>query len=86
MAEFLLEIHIPQADLDAVKRGARRARFVAERHRRQGSAVRYVRSIFLPEDETWLILYQAVDADAVRAAASDAELPFERLIGAVEQT
>jgi Protein of unknown function (DUF4242) len=85
MAEFLLEIYVPRADHDAVTRGAQRARLAAQRHSGRGAAVRYVRSIFLPEEETWLVLYQAANADAVRAAARDADLHFERIIGAVEQ-
>jgi hypothetical protein len=39
--------------------------------------VRFVRAVFVPEDDTCLYVYEAVSADDVRKAVSRADLPFE---------
>jgi hypothetical protein len=44
-----------------------------------------VRSIFLPEDETWLLLVEADSAESVREAARRAELTFDRVSQAVAE-
>ena len=45
---------------------------------------RYLRSIFVPDDETFL-LYEAVSADAVREVARRAALPFDHIAATVAQ-
>lgn len=79
MAEFLVELYISRADPSAVERSAVRSRRVAEELTREGTPVRYLRSIFVPADETCFVLYEALSADAVREAARRAALPFERV-------
>jgi hypothetical protein len=41
--------------------------------------VRFLRSIFVPEDETCFYLYEAVSVDAVREAARRATVHVERV-------
>jgi hypothetical protein len=79
MAEFLVELYVPRTDDAAVKRGAANARRAAKKLTREGTPVRYLRSIFVPEDETCFYLYEAETAEAVREAARRADLPFERV-------
>jgi hypothetical protein len=81
--EFLLELYVPRTDRLAVERNAERVRLVAEEHTRQGTHVRYRGSIFLPEEETCFLLFEAVSADAVREAARVAALPFEHVAVAI---
>jgi hypothetical protein len=83
MTGFLVELYIARTDPGAVERAAERVHLAAEEQRRRGTPVRYLRSIFVPEDETCFMLFEATSADAVRDAASAATLPFERIIGAV---
>ena len=47
--------------------------------------MRYLRSIFVPEDETCFFLYEAASADAVCQAVRGAALAFERVVEAVAQ-
>jgi hypothetical protein len=79
MPEFLVECYVSRTGGAAVERGAERARLSAAELTREGTAVRYVRSIFVPEDETCFFLYEADSVDAVTAAACHAALPFERV-------
>jgi hypothetical protein len=50
----------------------------------EGIPVRLVRSIFVPEDETCLLLVEAPTADAVREVARRAGLAFERITRAAD--
>ncbi|MGH3072376.1 MAG: nickel-binding protein [Gaiellaceae bacterium] len=83
MAEFLVELYISRSDLLAAESGAERARLAAEELTREGKPVRYLRSIFVPEDETCLSLYEAATADAVHEVARRAALRFERVAEAI---
>ena len=83
MAEFVVECYVSRADAGAVERGAERARLAAEELTREGTPVRYLRSIFVPEDETCFFMCEAASADAVRETARRAALPFERVAEAV---
>lgn len=85
MAEFLLELYVARTDGAGVNDRAESARLAAEELTREGTPVRYVRSIFVPEDETCFFLYEAASADAVRAAAQRADLPFDRIAEAIAE-
>jgi hypothetical protein len=76
VTEFLVEMYVSQTDAGAVAHLAQCARIAAEELSGQGIPVRYVRSIFVPEEETCFIFYDALSADVAREAASRARLPF----------
>lgn len=57
-----------------------RARLVAE----LGTGIRYVRTIFLPGDETILHVFEAPSAETLRRAGQRAALHYERIVEAVE--
>jgi Protein of unknown function (DUF4242) len=86
VSEFLVESYISRADPVDVDERAERARVAAEALTREGTPVRYLRSIFVPDDEICFYLYEARSADGVREAASRAALAFERITEAVGET
>jgi hypothetical protein len=86
MAEFLVEAYVAQSDGAGADRGAERARAAAEQLSSAGEQVRFLRSIFVPEDETCFYLFEAVSVGAVRKAAERAALRFERITKAVAET
>ena len=83
MAEFLVELYVSRSDAEEAARSSGRVRLAAEELTREGTAVRYVRSIFVPEDETCFVLCEAASADAVYETARRAALTFERIAEAV---
>jgi Nickel responsive protein SCO4226-like len=83
MAEYILELYVSRSDPETVAAGAERARVSAEELTAEGTPVRYVRVIFVPEDETCFFLYQAHSADAVREAAARAGLESDRVTEAL---
>jgi hypothetical protein len=86
VAEFLVELYISRTDAAAVERRATRARLAAEQLTREGTPVRYLRSIFVPEDETCFLLCEAASVETVRETARRAALRFERIGEAVAPT
>lgn len=83
MPEFVVELYVSQAGGHTVERGAERARRAARELSREGTTVRYLRSIFVPDDETCFYLYEAAAAEDVQEAARRAGLKFERVAEAV---
>lgn len=80
MAEFLLEVYVARSNTEAVEDGVRRAREGADAAAADGSIVHFVRSIFLPADETCFYVYEADSAEAIQEAARRAGLPVERVV------
>jgi hypothetical protein len=64
VAEFLVELYVPRVDGGRVPRA--------------GTALRCVRTIFVPEDETCFLLLEAASVDDVRA-----EFPSARISEAI---
>ena len=83
MAEFLVELYVARGDSAAVEGGAERARAAAEKLTDEGEPIRYVRAIFVPEDETCFFLYEAESVDAVREATRQAGLSSVRITEAL---
>lgn len=77
MTEFLVELFCPRTDHDAVALATAGARQAAESLTRDGVPVHFVRSIFVPEDETCFLLFEAVSLEAVRQAVVAAALPCD---------
>ena len=79
MSEFLVEFYLSRTDAAALGRSVRRARLAAEEQTRKGTPVRYLRSMYLPDDETCFLLYEADSAEAARRAAAFAAIAFEQV-------
>lgn len=77
MASFLVEAYTAAADVAGLEA---RARAAAEELAQAGRAVRYVRSIFVPEDETCFHLFEAASVEAVREASDRARLSPQRIV------
>ena len=60
------------------------ARARAHRTAELGRGVRYIRTTFLPGDETILHFFEAPSAAVLDEAGRRAALPFERIVEAVE--
>jgi hypothetical protein len=86
MTEFLIEFYLSRTDAAALGPTVRRARLAAREQTRRGMPVRYLRSIYLPEDETCFLLYEAESAEEARRAATLAAVTFERVSEVVGDT
>ena len=62
-----------------IREAAARARQATEQLRREGAQIRFLRSIYVPEDDACFFLYEGPSAPAVKAAALRAELGVVRV-------
>lgn len=85
MAEFLIELYVSRSDPQAVEAKAEQARRAADALSREGRAVRFLHSIYVPEEETCFYLFEADGAGAVRETARRAGLPSARVVEAVAE-
>jgi hypothetical protein len=80
MPNYLIESYL--ADTPAAVAEAReRARSLDD-----GTRVHYVRTTFLPGDETILHVFEAPSLAALRRAAGRAALQYERIVEAIESS
>jgi SAM-dependent methyltransferase len=82
MAEYLVELYVAQGDHTAAQHHVALAERAGADLSREGRAVRYLRSIFVPEDETCFLLYEADSADLVTEAVARAGLRLEHVSAA----
>ncbi len=80
---YLVELRRSDAGWEAVEGLAARARLTAGELRREGTPVRFLRTIFVPEDETCFLLYEGPSVEAVREATRRAAIPTEHIVEAV---
>ena len=84
MAEFLAEVYMPRVGWPEVEAGAVRASVAASELSAAGTPVRYVRSFFLPDDETCFVLFEAETVHAVHDAAVRAGLQFDHVAAVLQ--
>ena len=85
MKEFMVELYVSREDAGAVERAAHLTHRAAQQMTRLGTPVRYLRSIYVRDDETCFLLYSADTADAVRKAANATGRPFEHVAEVIEE-
>jgi hypothetical protein len=79
MPEYLLEMYVGRGDARAAADGRESARAAAAEMTRRGTPVQYRRWIFVPDEETCFLLFEAESADAVCSTAQLAALSCDRV-------
>ncbi len=74
LGRYLVELMPSSKNLDDLQRLSARARAAADALTAQGHAVRLLRSVFMPEDGSWLLLFDASSAVAVESLCRMAAL------------
>lgn len=85
MTGYLVELYLSRFAAGELAVAAERVRDSAERLTRAGTSVEFVRTIFVPDDETCFYLLEAESAAAAERAARGAELDYERVVEAVTE-
>jgi hypothetical protein len=84
MPSYLTEAYLSRSSAEEVDAAARRARVAAEQLAREGTAIRYVRTTFLPDDEMCFHLFEADTRAAVEDVSRRAALGRVRIVPAIE--
>lgn len=81
---YLLEGYLPRTSPGGAEAVAARARSAVDEMRRARIPIRFLRLLFLPDDELCFCLYEARSIGDVAEAGRRAELGFERIQQAVQ--
>lgn len=84
MSEFLQECYVAAGHADAASRALVRMKAVAVESTEDGHRAHLVRSILVPRDETWFLLWEADSADTVRDVARRAGVACDRITEALD--
>ena len=82
MATFMVERYVPGVVCDRFTEVVHRAVTAAAALTEQGVPVRYLGSVYVPEEECSFCCFEAGDAEAVRDANRLARAPFWRVVAA----
>jgi hypothetical protein len=83
MVRYLAEVYAPRGGFAEVREAESRAAAASRAMRREGTRIRYLRSLFVPEDETCFHTFAAESSEIVAAAAERAGLRPVRIVEAV---
>jgi len=75
---------MPRSHAQEARAAGRRARAAAEELSREGVSIQYLRTTFMPDDETCFHLFEAASAEAVEEASTRAELGRARVVPAID--
>lgn len=84
MASYLVETYVPRVHAGHLAEVAGRARAAARSLAGEGRRIRFVRATFVPEDELWLLVFDAESPALVAEATARAEIAYDRILEAVE--
>ena len=83
MAKFLVERRLPGITPNQLVAAAESAKRTAATMRQEGTPVEYLRSTFLPGEETCFCLFEGASAEDVGSVNDRAQLPYERIVEAM---
>lgn len=86
MPQYVVERHLPNFTGEMVAADAKRAKQTTAAMTREGTPVRYMRSIFIPGEDKCYCLFEGDSAATVRQANERADLPMENISEALSVT
>lgn len=86
MTVYMVERNLRGITMEDLAGAQKLAIAKADEFRSRGTAVRYIRSVFAPEDGRCMCLFEAESAADVEALNREAELPFEKVVEALDLT
>lgn len=84
MPRYLVEAYVPRSRAEDASAVGRDARTAAKELAREGTPVRYVRTTYLPEDETCFHVFEAPSEAAVSEVCRRAGINSGRIVQALE--
>jgi hypothetical protein len=82
MKRYLAEVYL--AHIGGLEAIASPVRAAARASRREGTPVRFVRSLYVPEDQTCLLLFEAGASASVQEVTQRAGLHVTRVVAVME--
>jgi hypothetical protein len=82
----MVERSLPGIPMDQLAAAQQRAINTSEEMSASGKPVRYIRSTYVPETGQCMCLFEADDAQQVKALNEKANIPFQRVVPAMDLT
>lgn len=83
MSQYIAERHLPGITTDELAAAAGRAKQTTAEMTEEGTAVRYLRTTFIPGEDKCFCLFEGPSAEAVEAANQRANIPYTRVVEAM---
>jgi hypothetical protein len=84
LPRYLVEAYVPRSHAREARAAGRDARAAAKELAGEGAVVRYLRTTFLPNDETCFHVFEAVSEEAVSEVCRRAGISLGRIVAAFE--
>jgi hypothetical protein len=84
MSVYIAERHLPGITIEQLKTMQKTMIEGSQRFAAAGKSVRYLRSVFVPSESHCLSLFEADNAVLVRDLNEAAQIPFTRIVEAIE--
>ena len=86
MTVFMVDRDLPGITMEQLAAAQTAGIKTSEKFTQEGKPVRYIRSMFVPEEAHCMCLFEAENADAVREVNEEANIPFTRVVEAMDLT
>lgn len=86
MSVYMVERDLPGITMDQLAAAQKAAIETSQRFTADGKPVRYIRSTYLPAEAKCMCLFEAPDAALVKAVNEAAQIPFTRIVQALDLT
>ena len=86
MALYLVERRQPEISIEQAVTAQHAAIEMSRRFTAKGKSARYIRTMLVPSESRCLTLFEAANAKLVQEVNQAAQIPFDRIIEALELT
>jgi hypothetical protein len=86
VALYLVERKQPETSIEQLAATQRAAIEMSQRFTAEGKPARYIRTTLVPSESRCLTLFEAPNAKVVQEVNEAAQIPFDRIIEALELT
>ena len=86
MAVYMVERDLPGVTMDQLAAAQKAAIETGQQLTDEGKNVRYIRTTFVPNEARCMCLFEADSAELVREVNETAQIPFTRIVEALDLT
>jgi Protein of unknown function (DUF4242) len=86
MAIYMVDRKLPGVTMDQLGAAQKAAIETGQKFTEEGKNVRYIRTTFVPGEAHCMCLFEADNADLVREVNEAAQIPFTRIVEALDLT
>jgi len=86
MPVYMVERNLPGIQMDQLAAAQKAAIETSNKFTAEGKAVRYIRTTFVPGESHCMCLFEAGNPELVREVNETAQIPFTRVVEALDLT